>query len=69
MTSKVIALFVWAPQPISGFYIVKSAMRLINSGNLPIKKRYLGLRAVGGPIVQLSFELHRDVPMFRIWKG
>jgi hypothetical protein len=38
MTSKVIALFVWAPQPISGFYIVKSAMRLINSGNLPIKK-------------------------------
>jgi hypothetical protein len=33
----VIALFVRAPQPISGFYIVKSAMRLINSGNLPVK--------------------------------
>ena len=35
----VIALFAWAPQPISGFYIVllKSATRLINNGNLHIK--------------------------------
>ena len=31
---EVIAMFVWAPQPISGFYIVKSATRLINNGNL-----------------------------------
>jgi hypothetical protein len=28
---EVIALFAWAPEPNSGFYIVKSAMRLINS--------------------------------------
>jgi hypothetical protein len=34
---EVIALFAWAPQPISGFYIVKSATRLINSGNHHIK--------------------------------
>jgi hypothetical protein len=34
---EVIALSVWAPQPNSGFYIVKSATRLINSGNLRIK--------------------------------
>ena len=42
-TQLVIALFVWAPQPISRFYIVlaKSAMRLINSKKLPIKKRYI----------------------------
>jgi hypothetical protein len=31
---KVIALFAWAPHTNSGIYIVKSAMRLINSGNL-----------------------------------
>jgi hypothetical protein len=34
---EIIALFAWAPQPISGFYIVKSATRLINSGNIHIK--------------------------------
>jgi hypothetical protein len=47
---KVIALFVWAPQPISGVYIVKSATRLINSGNLHIKNPdavYLDLRDAG----------------------
>ena len=35
--AKVTALFAWAPQSISGFYIVKSATRLINSENLHIK--------------------------------
>ena len=30
---EVIALFAWAPEPNSGLYIVKSAMRLINSGS------------------------------------
>jgi hypothetical protein len=34
---KVIALFAGATHTNSGIYIVKSAMRLINSGNLPIK--------------------------------
>jgi hypothetical protein len=34
---KDIALFAWARQPNSGFYIVKSATRLINNGNLHIK--------------------------------
>jgi hypothetical protein len=34
---KVIALFAWVPLPISGFYIVKSATRLINSVNIHIK--------------------------------
>jgi hypothetical protein len=34
---KVIALFAWAPRPNSGFYIVNSAARLINSENLHIK--------------------------------
>jgi hypothetical protein len=37
---EVIALYAWAPHTISGFYIVKSAMRLINSGNLYIKNPY-----------------------------
>jgi hypothetical protein len=31
---EVIALFAWAPHTNSGIYIVKSATRLINSGNL-----------------------------------
>jgi hypothetical protein len=31
--SEDIALFAWAPHTNSGFYIVKSAMRLINSGS------------------------------------
>jgi hypothetical protein len=35
--SEDIVLYAWAPQPNSRFYIVKSARRLINSGNLPIK--------------------------------
>ena len=35
-----IALCASAPHTNSGFYIVKSAMRLINSGNLHIKKQY-----------------------------
>jgi hypothetical protein len=36
ITSKVIALFARAPQPFFGFYMIKSATRLINSGNLHI---------------------------------
>ena len=34
---EVIALFAWAPHTNSGIYIVKSATRLINTGNLHIK--------------------------------
>jgi hypothetical protein len=32
--------YTWAPHTNSRFYIVKSDMRLINSGNIHIKKRY-----------------------------
>jgi hypothetical protein len=35
-----IALFARAPHTNTRFHIVKSAMRLINSGNLPIKTPY-----------------------------
>jgi hypothetical protein len=45
---EVTALFAWAPQANSGFYIVKSAMRLINSA-LGTALCSLSLRAVGRP--------------------
>jgi hypothetical protein len=43
-----IILYAWAPHTDPGFTIVKSAMRLINSGNLHIKKHYAVLAYAWG---------------------